>query len=112
MVNNTKAQDMIMKLTNKVQAKQNSFDDLATAHNDLQEQFDRLRYSMDTLDKQQLIKTAMEAETEAVKYKIQLGQTNELMKEMLDVQCQFQSKMDIHDATVLPVASHSQFDQW
>ncbi len=37
MVNNTKAQDMIMKLTDEVQAKQNSFDDLATAHNNLQE---------------------------------------------------------------------------
>ncbi len=34
--NNSKAQDMIKKLTSEVQAKQNSFDDLSTAHSDLQ----------------------------------------------------------------------------
>ncbi len=52
MVNNTKVQNMIMKLMNEVQAKQNSFDDLSTAHNDLQAWFDGLKYSMDTVDKQ------------------------------------------------------------
>ncbi len=62
---------------------------------------------MDTLDKVQLIKTATEAETEAVKYKIQLGQTNELMKEMLDAQCQFQAEMDIHDTTVNVLLLHT-----
>ncbi len=34
--NNTKAQDMIKKLMSEVQAKQNSFDNLSTAHGDLQ----------------------------------------------------------------------------
>ena len=59
-------------LTNVVQAKQNSFDDLLTAHTDLQAWFDALKTSMDTLDKQQLIKTATEAMGEAMKYKINL----------------------------------------
>ena len=66
MINNTKAQDMITKLTNEVQAKQNSFDDLSTAHNDLQVWFDGLKYSMDTMDKQWLIQSADLAEKEAM----------------------------------------------
>ena len=52
MNDNNKAQAMIQSLAETVQSKQNSFDDLSTAHTDLQTQFDALKSSMDTLDKQ------------------------------------------------------------
>ncbi len=42
-----------------------------------------------------------------MKYKVQLGQTNKLLKEMLDVQCQFQSEMDIHDTIVKVLLLHA-----
>ena len=42
-----------------------------------------------------------------MKYKIQLGQTNKIVKEMLDTQCQFQSKMDIRDTTVKVLLLHT-----
>ena len=98
---------MIKMLMNAVQAKQNSFDDLSTAHTDLQAWFDALKSSMDTLDKQQLIKTAVGAMGEAVKYKINLAQSNELLKEMVDLQCQFQHEMDLHNATVKALLLHA-----
>ncbi len=49
---NTKAQATIKMLMNAVQAKQNSFNDILTAYTDLQAQFNTLKNSMDTLDKQ------------------------------------------------------------
>ena len=61
MNDNNKAQAMIKALAETVQSKQNSFDDLLTAHTDLQTWFNALKSSMDTLDKQQLIKAAAKA---------------------------------------------------
>ncbi len=98
---------MIKILMNAVQAKQNSFDDLSTAHTDLQAWFDALKSSMDTLDKQQLIKTAAEAIGEAMKYRASLAKSNELLKEMVELQCQFQCKMDICDVTVKALLLHA-----
>ncbi len=63
---NNKAQELIMTLMTMVQSKQNSYDDLSTAHTNLQTQFDTLKNSMDTLDKQQLIKTTVKATGEAM----------------------------------------------
>ncbi len=61
MTDNNKAQAMIKALVTTVQAKQNSYDDLLTAHTDLQTRFNALKNSMDTLDKQHLIRTAVKA---------------------------------------------------
>ena len=44
---------------------------------------------------------------EAVKYKIDLAQTNKILKEMLHLQCQFNYEMDIHDATVKVLLLHA-----
>ena len=85
---------------NAVQAKQNSFDNLSTAHGDLQAWFNTLKNSMDTLDKQQLVRRAAEAMGEVAKYKVDLAQTNEILKEMLHSQCQFNYKMDICNTMV------------
>ena len=52
MNDNNEAQAMIQVLAATVQSKQNSFDNLLTAYIDLQTQFDTLKNSMDTLDKQ------------------------------------------------------------
>ena len=65
---NNKARESVMKLISMVQSKQNSYDDLLMVHTDLQTQFDALKNSMDTLDKQQLIKTAAKATGEVMKY--------------------------------------------
>ena len=97
-----------MTLTTMVQSKQNSYDDLLTAHTDLQTWFDALKNSMDTLDKQQLIKTAVKATGEAMKYKHDLAQSNEIpKKEMVALQYQFQCDMDAHNLTVKVLLHHA-----
>ncbi len=48
----------------------------------------------------------MEATGEATKYKVDLVQTNEILKEMLDLQCQFNYNMDICNATVKVLLLH------
>ncbi len=98
---------MIQVLAETVQSKQNSFDDLSTAHTDLQPQFNALKSSMDTLDKQQLIKTAVEATGEVMKYRTDLTKSNELLKKMVRSQYQFQCKMDICNATVKVLLLHA-----
>ena len=77
---------MIEALVTTVQSKQNSYDDLSTAHTNLQIWFDALKNSMDTLDKQQLIKTAAKATGEVMLYKINLAKSNEQLKEMVGSQ--------------------------
>ena len=62
---------------------------------------------MDTLDKQQLIKTATKATGEVTQYKINLAKSNELLKEMVESQYQFQHKMDAHDMTVKVLLLHA-----
>ena len=52
---------MITMLMTMIQSKQNSYDDLLTAHTNLQTWFNAPKNSMDTLDKQHLIKTATKA---------------------------------------------------
>ena len=42
-----------------------------------------------------------------MKYRISLAKSNELLKEMVDSQCQFQHEMDIHDATVKVLLLHA-----
>ena len=90
-----------------VQSKQSSFDDLSTAHTNLQTQFNALKSSMDTLDKQRLIKTAAEATGEAMKYRASLAKSNELLKEMVESQCQFQHEMDVCDMMVKVLLLHA-----
>ena len=68
--------------------------------------FDALKSSMDTLDKQQLIKTAVEATGEVMKYRTDLTKSNELLKEMVGLQYQFQCKMDIRNVTVKVLLLH------
>ncbi len=96
-----------MTLTTMVQSKQNSYDDLLTAHTDLQTWFDALKNSMDTLDKQQLIKTAAKATGEAMQHKIDLAKSNEILKEMVGLQYQFQHDMDARDLTVKVLLLHT-----
>ncbi len=43
---------------------------------------------------------------EAMKYKVNLAQTNEILKEMWHSQCQFNHDMDIHDAMVKVLLLH------
>ena len=62
---------------------------------------------METLDKQQLIKTAAEATAEMMKCRINLAQSSELLKEMVDSQCQFQHEMDICNTTVKVLLLHA-----
>ncbi len=62
---------------------------------------------METLDKQQLIKTATEAMAEMMKCRINLAKSNKLLKEMVDSQCQFQHEIDICDATVKVLLLHT-----
>ena len=105
--NNNKAQAMIQALAATVQSKQNSSDDLLTAHTDLQTQFDAFKNSIDTLDKQQLIKTAVKATGEVMQYKTDLTKSNELLKEMVGSQYQFQCEMDICDMMVKVLLLHA-----
>ncbi len=96
-----------MTLMSMVQSKQNSYDDLSMVHTDLQTQFNALKNSMDTLDKQQLIKTAEKATWEAIKYKHDLAQSNKILKEMVGLQYQFQHNMDAHDLTMKVLLHHA-----
>ena len=106
MDDNNKAQVMITTLMTIAQSKQNSYDDLLTAHTDLQTWFNALKNSMDTLDKQHLIKTAVKATGEATQYNLNLAKSNELLKEMVGMQYQFQCEMDAHDVTVKVLLLH------
>ncbi len=103
----TKVQSLIKMLSNEVQSKQNSFDNLSKAYTDLQAWFNALKNSMDTLDKQRLIKTATEATGEATKYKLDLAQTNEILREMLHSQYQFNQELDICDAKLKVLLLHA-----
>ena len=51
--------------------------------------------------------TSQESWGEAVQYKIDLAQTNKILKEMLHSQCQFNYKMDIRNATVKVLLLHA-----
>ncbi len=104
---NNKAQAMIKALVTTVQSKENSYDDLSTAHTNLQTWFDALKNSMDTLDKQQLIRTAVKATGEAMQYKADLTKSNKLLKEMVGSQYQFQHKMDTCDVIVKVLLLHA-----
>ena len=85
-VDNNKAKAVIEALAMTAQAKQNSYDDLVTAHTDLQTRFDALKNSMDTLDKQHLIKTAATAKGEAEQCKIDMMKSNDILREMVGMQ--------------------------
>ena len=104
---------MIMMLMTTVQSKQNSYDDLSTVHTNLQTQFDALKNSIDTLDKQHLIKTATKATGEATQYKLDLAKSNELLKEMVGVTISISMQDGCPQLdSESPATSHAQLDQW
>ncbi len=107
MTDNNKVQATIEALVTTVQAKQNSYDDLLTAHTNLQTQFNALKNSMDTLDKQHLIRTAAKAKGEAEQCKINMMKSNDLLKEKVGSQYQFQCEMDACDVTVKVLLLHT-----
>ncbi len=89
-----------------VQSKQNSYDDLLMVHTDLQTQFDALKNSMDTLDKQHLIKTAMKAKGEAEQCKTDMMKSNDILREMVGTQYQFQHKLEACDLVMKVLLLH------
>ncbi len=107
MTDNIKTQAMIKALAMTVQAKRNSYDDLMTAHTDLQTRFDALKNSMDTLDKQCLIKTAATAKGEAEQCKIDMMKSNDILREMVGMQYQFQCEMEAHDLVMKVLLLHA-----
>ncbi len=62
---------------------------------------------MDTLDKQHLIRTAVKAKGEAEQCKINIMKSNNLLKEMVGMQYQFQQEMDAHDMTMKVLLLHT-----
>ncbi len=107
MVDNNKVQAMIEALAMTIQAKQNSYNDLAMAHTDLQIRFDALKNSMDTLDKQHLIKAATNAKGEAEQCKTDMMKSNDILREMVGTQYQFQCELEACDLVMKVLLLHA-----
>ena len=90
-----------------VQSKQNSYDDLSMVHTDLQTRFDALKNSMDTLDKQQFIKTAAKAKGEADRCRTDMLTSNNILREMVGTQYQFQHELEAHDLVMKVLLLHT-----
>ncbi len=106
-------QSLIKMLSNEVQSKQNSFNNLSKAHMDLQALFNALQNSMDTLDNQRFIKTAAEAKGEATKYQVNLAKNQQDSEGNVVLTISVQPRIGhLRCHTEGPAASHTQFDQW
>ncbi len=107
MIDNNKVQAMIKALVTTMQAKQNSYNDLTTAHTDLKTRFNALKNSMDTLDKQHLTKTAAKAKGEAKQYKTDMMKSNDILGEMVGTQYQFQCELEACDLVMKVLLLHA-----